>query len=648
VAWRLLRDAPVTSPSSPRNEGIRRRLSVGVEPQRDGTAHVRVWGPACTTIDLVMDADRSRVFPLARRDEGFFEGQVEGIGAGDRYWFRIDGDRLRPDPVSRSQPDGPHGPSAIVDPAAFEWTDAGWPGIIPQGQVLYELHVGTFTPEGTWPAAAAQLPALADLGITVVEMMPIADFAGAFGWGYDGVNLYAPTRLYGTPDDLRRFIDRAHATGLGVILDVVYNHLGPDGNYLNDYSTDYFTDKYTNDWGRAINFEGPRPARQLFVENAGYWIDEYHFDGLRLDATQDVQDASEEHVIASLVRRARTAAGERSILVVAENEPQHTRLVRSPEHGGYGVDALWNDDYHHTALVSLTGHREAYYRDYGGSPQELVSCAKYGYLFQGQWYSWQKKPRGTPALDLPGSAFVSFLENHDQVANSAFGKRLHQVSSPGRYRALTALTLLGPATPMLFQGQEFASTAPFLFFADHGPDLRRAIDTGRREFLAQFPSTADPEVQAALLAPGEESTFRRCKLDLSQRDRHSAAYALHRDLLKLRREDRVLAVASTHRVDGAVLSPSAFLLRFGLGTDDHRLLVVNLGADLDPLVLPEPLLAPPFDCRWVVAWSSAAVRYGGAGRPPVHEEARIFFPGETAMLLRAEPGRSPREKPDER
>jgi maltooligosyltrehalose trehalohydrolase len=615
---------------------VRRRLSGGVEPQPDGTAHARVWAPACTTIDLVLDADRSRAFPLARQEDGFFEGQIDGLAVSDRYWFRIDGDRLRPDPVSRWQPDGPHGPSAIVDPTAFQWSDGDWRGIEPAGQVIYELHVGTFTPQGTWASAAEQLPALLQLGITVVELMPVADFPGRFGWGYDGVNLYAPTRLYGTPDDLRLFVDRAHGEGLGVILDVVYNHVGPDGNYLTNFSPDYFTDKYATDWGRAINFEGPLPARDFFVENAGYWIDEFHFDGLRLDATQAIKDASPEHVIASLVRRARGAAGERRIFMVAENEPQHARLARSPEHGGYGVDALWNDDYHHTAVVALTGRREAYYRDYTGSPQEFVSSAKYGYLFQGQWYAWQEQPRGTPALDLPATAFVSFLENHDQVANSAFGRRLHELSSPGRYRALTALTLLGPATPMLFQGQEFASSAPFLFFADHGEELREAVAAGRRQFLSQFLSTTDPEVRAALAPPGDPATFERCKLDLRERERNAHAYALHRDLLALRKEDPVIAAASSGRMDGAVLTPEIFVLRYGLGTANHRLLVVNLGGDVDPVALPEPLLAPPFGCRWALCWSSEAVRYGGSGRAAVDANAECHFPGETAVLLRSE------------
>jgi maltooligosyltrehalose trehalohydrolase len=565
-------------------------------------------------------------------DDGYFESTLSGLRPGDRYWFRLDGDRLRPDPVSRYQPEGPGGPSAIVDPLAFTWSDREWGGVGPRGQVLYEMHVGTFTPEGTWSAAAEQLPMLADLGVTVIEMMPVADFAGRFGWGYDGVNLYAPSRLYGTPDDLRAFVDRAHALRLGVILDVVYNHLGPDGNYLPDFSPDYFTDRYKNDWGRAINFEGPAPARSYFVENAGYWIDEFHFDGLRLDATQDIKDASTEHVITSIVRRAREAAGKRRVYLVAENEPQDTSLVRPVSEHGSDVDALWNDDYHHTAVVALTGRREAYYTDYKGSVQELVSAAKYGYLYQGQWYEWQKQPRGTPALDLPPHAFVAYLENHDQVANSVYGRRLHQQSSPGRHRALTALTLLGPATPMLFQGQEFAASAPFLFFADHREELRESIRSGRREFLSQFVSVLDPEVASVLPSPVDEATFRQCKLDLEERHTHAPAYALHRDLLHLRAAQP--AINQARRIDGAVLSSEVLLLRY-FGDGDEFALIVNLGCDLDLSPAPEPLLAPPRGTRWTVWWSSESVKYGGSGTPKMNARSVPHLVGESAVLLRA-------------
>jgi maltooligosyltrehalose trehalohydrolase len=598
-----------------------------------------VWAPACRRIDVLVDrarGDRSTV-PLQPEQNGYFAGELPEVRNGDRYQFLLNGELVRPDPASRFQPEGPQGPSEVVDPRTFEWTDAAWQGVAPQGQVIYEMHVGTFTREGTWAAAEGQLPELARLGVTVIEMMPVAEFSGRFGWGYDGVDLYAPTRLYGRPDDLRRFVDRAHQLGIGVILDVVYNHLGPVGNYLADFAPEYFTGKYHNDWGQAINFEGPAPAREFFAENGAYWIDEFHFDGLRLDATQDIKDASATHVIADIVARARAAAPQRRLYIVAENEPQDTRLVRKPAAGGFGVDALWNDDYHHTATVALTGGREAYYHDYTGSPQEFISSLKYGYLFQGQWYAWQKQNRGSSALDLPGHAFIHFLENHDQIANTASGSRLHRRASPGKHRALTALTLLGPATPLLFQGQEFSSSSPFQYFCDHGGDLRDSIRAGRREFLAQFPSTLDPGVQAALPVPDDERTFERCKLDFSERETNAAPYRLHRDLLAIRRSDPAIAAAATARVDGAVIAPSAFVIRYGLGSADDRLLIVNLGADLCLTPVPEPLLAPPEGHEWRLLWSSDATAYGGDGQAPVRTHPEWLVRGESAMLLGPRP-----------
>ena len=613
-----------------------RRLSTGIEIHRHGAGHARVWAPIRKSVEVVLDRDRSQSWLLTRQTDGYFSGELKGVRAGDRYWFRLDGDVLRPDPVSRFQPEGPHGPSEIVDPSTFAWSDARWRGIGPIGQVAYEMHVGTFTPEGTWRSAAGELDSLADLGITVIEMMPVADFAGRFGWGYDGVCLYAPTRLYGTPDDLRRFVDRAHGLGIGVILDVVYNHVGPDGNCLADFSPEYFTDQYENDWGQAINFEGPPAAREFFVQNGAYWIDEFHFDGLRIDATQDIHDASSEHVLAAIVRRSREAAGNRSVYIVAESEPQDTTIVRPAEGGGYGADALWNDDYHHTAVVALTGKREAYYLDYTGTPQEFVSSVKYGYLYQGQWYGWQKQRRGTPALDLPPHKFVAYLENHDQVANTPFGRRLRELTSPARLRALTALLLLGPATPMLFQGQECAASSPFLYFADH-QTLRHPIDSGRREFLSQFPSVQDPDVQLALPRAVDEESFNRSKVDLRERRRHDDWYALHRDLIHLRRADPVIQHAAEERPDGAVIADRAFVVRYRGGARGDRLLVVNLGCDLDLRPVPEPLLAPPIGSRWVLEWSSASPKYGGGGLAPLDLHTCPHIPGETTVFLRSEP-----------
>jgi maltooligosyltrehalose trehalohydrolase len=341
---------------------------------------------------------------MDREADGHFS-VVDEERARGRYWFRLDGERLRPDPASRHQPEGPHEPSAYVDPAAFAWTDKDRIGLHGVGLVVYEMHVGTFTPEGTWAAAAAQLDELARIGIKVIEMMPIAAFPGRFGWGYDGVDL--PPRIYGTPDDLQAFIDRAHKADLGVILDVVYNHLGPAGNYLNELSADYFTDKHTTDWGRAINFEGPEPVRQLFVQNAGYWIDEYHFDGLRLDATQNIKDESSRHIMADMIASARAAARRQPIFIVAENEPQDTMLVRPPDRGGYGVDALER----RCAPCrdrGADGRREAYHRLHGLRAGHLVRAFRVS--VSGEAVRGRKGP-GTPALDLRPHRFVASGES---------------------------------------------------------------------------------------------------------------------------------------------------------------------------------------------------------------------------------------------
>ncbi|MGH9640614.1 MAG: alpha-amylase family glycosyl hydrolase, partial [Bryobacteraceae bacterium] len=346
--------------------------------------------------------------------------------------------------------------------------------------MIYEIHLGTFTRGGTWRSTAEKLEYLRDTGITVIEVMPVADFPGKFGWGYDGVQPYAPASIYGRPDELRAFVDRAHSLRLAVILDVVYNHIGPDGDYLDKFSPFYFSKKYKTDWGEAINYDSEHclPVREFFRENAAYWIREFHLDGLRLDATQSLHDESRPHIIAEIGQAARQAAAPRSILLIGENEPQNTTLLKPLHEGGYGLDALWNDDYHHTAMVALTGKSEAYYSDYGGSAQEFISAVKYGYLFQGQRYRWQKKRRGTPTFGLPRNAFVNFIQNHDQVANSGRGQRVHEATSPGLLRAITALTLLAPGTPMLFQGQEFAASSPFLYFADHKPELADKIAKG--------------------------------------------------------------------------------------------------------------------------------------------------------------------------
>jgi maltooligosyltrehalose trehalohydrolase len=621
-----------------------RCLPVGADVHPQGGVHFRVWASKRHRVEVVLEGGPGHrpgaapvVVALEPEGTGYYSGLVAEAAAGTLYRYRLDGEPERyADPASRFQPDGPHGPSQVVDPHTFPWHDQHWRGVLLEGQVLYEMHLGTFTPEGTWEAAGRKLPALAALGVTVLEIMPIADFPGRFGWGYDGVNLFAPTRLYGTPDDCRRFIDRAHALGMGVILDVVYNHIGPEGNVLPHFSPEYFTDRYSTDWGEAINYEDAHagPVREYFLANAGYWVEEFHFDGLRIDATQNIYDTSSDHILAAITRRVRRAAGGRATLLVGENEPQHTQLVRLPAQGGYGLDALWNDDFHHSATVAMTGRNEAYYTDYHGTPQELISALKYGWLYQGQYYTWQQKRRGTPALDLQPAVFVTFLQNHDQIANSGRGLRAHQLTSPGRYKALTAVMLLGPGTPMLFQGQEFAASSPFFYFTDFPKDLAQLTQQGRAKFLSQFPSVAQPDMQARLRDPADPETFARSKLDLSERQRHAGMYALHRDLLRLRREDPVFRAQRRGGLDGAVLGPEAFVLRFfGVQADD-RLLVVNLGRDLPLQPAPEPLLAPPEGMVWKILWSSEDPHYDGGGTAPLEGEEGWQIPGHAAVVLR--------------
>ena len=635
----------------------KRRYPIGAELIASDQTHFRVWAPKAQDADLVIEEsaekNAQRTFhPLEAEDGGYFSG-VGDVGAGSFYRFRINkAEHFHPDPASRFQPYGPHGSSCVVDPTTFPWTDANWPGLKMKGQVIYEMHIGTFTPEGTWESAAKQLSELAKIGITVVEMMPIADFPGNFGWGYDGVDLFAPTHLYGTPDDLRSFVNHAHSLGLGVILDVVYNHFGPDGNYLGVYSDDYLTREKENDWGDSINFDGPNSGsvREFYITNGRYWIDEFHFDGFRFDATQSILDKSDEHIIGAIGRAARKTAGKRSIILIAENERQETKLIKPRSEGGDDLDGLLNDDFHHSAVVALTGRNEAYYTDYLGSPQEFISAAKYGYLFQGQPYSWQEAPRGTPTFKASPEAFVAFIENHDQVANTAAGERLRFQTSPGRYRAMTALLLLGPWTPMLFQGQEFGASTPFIFFTDVGDGpMREAIRRGRFEFLAQFPSLATEETQKALPVPSDPTVFVRSKLDFSERQKNKEFYDLHVDLLQLRHDDSRFREQTSGGVDGAVLGPASFVLRyFSEGNNDDRLLVVNLGKQRVLVPAPEPLLAPPLGLEWETLWSSESVSYGGSGGVTVATQDGWTLPAEATTALRLVPEKEPRRQPKRR
>jgi maltooligosyltrehalose trehalohydrolase len=641
-----MQPAAEPAPNAPEDVRSGARPLAGTDLTGDGV-RFRVWAPGRHKLAVLIEGPGpSARLAMRQASDGLWIADGPGLRAGTRYRFLVDGhDQPLPDPYSRFQPEGPDGPSEVIDPAAFPWDDADWKGVRLPGQIIYEMHIGSFSPEGTWEGAARRLQQLRELGVTVLQVMPVSEFAGEFGWGYDGVDLFAPYHRYGRPDDFRRFVAQAHRLGLAVILDVVYNHFGPAGNYLDRFSRHYFADKHT-EWGQAINYDGlhAEGARSLAVDNAAYWIREFHLDGLRLDATQAIYDESKDHLVTALTRAARAAARttgtnvDRSIVIVGENEPQDCRMITPPAQGGHGLDALYNEDLHHTAVVAATGCIDGYYSEYTGTPQELLSAVKHGFLFQGQRYHWQKQRRGRPARGIAPAQIVGFLENHDQVANSTTGERLWQLTSPGRHRALTTLLFCGPWTPFLFQGAEWNSSRPFFYFADHHPELAALVRKGRGEFLSQFTSCQSPEAQAALADPGDRATFETSRLDWDERDRpeHARALALHRDLIALRKRDPVLAAQGRPPVtlDGAVLGPECFLVRYFEDSADDRLLIVNLGRELRLRPAPEPLLAAPEGGRWRLIFSSDDRRYGGPGAcAPESEDEGWTIAGQAACLL---------------
>lgn len=615
---------------------IKRRYPIGAEIIPKRGVHFRLWAHSHSKVNLILENPKKRK-SLAMKQEknGYFSLLVPEAKEGSLYRFQLgNSEQLLADPASRFQPTGPFGSSAVVNPK-YPWTDKEWAGAGLEGSVMYEMHIGTFTPEGTFRAAMKHLDELASLGINVIELMPLNEFPGHFGWGYDGVNLYAPKHTYGTPNDVKAFINKAHNLGIGVVLDVVYNHFGPDGNQVIQFSPDYLTDKFHTDWGKAINYDNDS-VREFFLTNGKYWIEEFHFDGLRVDAIWCIYCSRNPSFLAELSRTVKNAGGKRKTILVGEDESQQVRHLKSVEDGGTGFDALWNDDFHHTAFVALTGKREAYYTDYLGSPQEFISAIKYGFLYQGQYYLWQSKNRGTPNLNLPRASMVIFLENHDQIANSGSGRRLIERCDFGEYKSLTCLLLLGPNTPLLFQGQEFGSTKPFFYFADHSEDLNALIAKGRREALAQFPRLSTKEAMKALKDPGDPSTFTSCKLDFHEKDENKEIFILYRDLLKLRKDDPVFSQMQKKRIkiDGAVLGANIFLLRY-FGEDlGDRLLVVNLGIDHYFIPAPEPLLVAGEDAEWSVLWSSESVIYGGEGTPSI-KMPKWKILGHSAIVLKS-------------
>lgn len=561
----------------------------------------RLWAPGCEQVMLHVDDAAGRV--MTPRGDGWFELLVAEAAAGVRYRFEVNDGLRVPDPASRFNPDDVHGASVVVDPAAFAWNDATWKGRPWEEAVVYELHVGTFSPAGTFAGVIDRLDYLVDLGITAIELMPVADFPGARNWGYDGVLLFAPDSRYGTPDELKALVQAAHARGLMVLLDVVYNHFGPEGNYLYVYARTFFSERHHTLWGAAINFDGPGSStvRDFFIHNALYWLQEYHFDGLRLDAVHAIVDDSGPHLLAELAERVHAAVGgERAVHLILENDANEARYLGN---GRYA--AQWNDDIHHALHILVTGETDGYYADYADAPLiHLGRCLTEGFAYQGEASAYHDgAARGEPSVDLPLQAFVSFLQNHDQIGNRAFGERLTQLAPAPAVRAAAAILLLAPSIPLLFMGEEFGATTPFQFFCDFGGELRDAVTRGRRQEFRKFTRFADPAAQAAIPDPNDSETFLASKLDwrAAADARGADSLAYYRGLLKLRR-DLIVPRLRAIEAGACAFEVSAGSLRVGwqLADGSQLRLVANLSQ--------RPLGTVELEGRIVFATSAAAAR----------------------------------------
>ena len=585
------------------------KLPLGAEYLDPDNTSFTLWAPVAQTVELMLEGEAN---PMQRDEKGIFHLATEAT-PGTRYRYKINGGTEVPDPASRRQPEDVHGPSEVVDPRAFDWTDDDWKGRPWHETVLYELHVGAFSPEGTFAGVRERLDYLVDLGVTAIELMPLSDFPGGRNWGYDGVLPYAPDSSYGTPDELKDLIQTAHSKGLQVFLDVVYNHFGPDGNYLGLYAPNFFTERHETPWGAAVNVDGEGGAnvREFFVHNALYWILEYGFDGLRLDAVHAIIDDSEKHLLIELAERVREATRDRHVHLVLENEENSAALLRGP------YTAQWNDDIHHALHTALTGEDSAYYEDYADAPVKYLGrCLAEGFGYQGEVSRHRGNRRGETSGDLAPLSFVALLQNHDQIGNRAFGERITALASPEAVRAAASIYLLAPSIPMLFMGEEWGASTPFTFFCDFEGDLAGLVTDGRRAEFAKFPEFSDPATRDRIPDPNAPKTFDLSKLDWNEREtpEHTAWLNFYRELLRVRRDlitprlqemsggeaiyrlvgERGLRVQWTLG-DGAMLTLLANLGDEALGGFEQavgELLYATPGADEDERELP----------AWSVAW----------------------------------------------
>lgn len=559
-------------------------LDIGATPLPDGSTRFRVWGPRAQKIRVVMPGSDRTPAPLTPEGNGYFSGTVAGFGDGDRYSYLLDDTLERPDPASRFQPEGVHGQSQIVDPNSYQWSDKGWRGLPLDQYIIYELHVGTFTPSGTFDGVISRLDYLVELGITAVELMPVAQFPGVRNWGYDGTFPFSPQNSYGGPEGLKRLVDACHARGLAVTLDVVYNHLGPEGNYLHAFGP-YFTDRYRTPWGDAFNFDGPDSdaVRSYFISNALYWITEFHIDALRLDAIHGIYDFSARHILQELaeaVRRQGAVLGRQAYLI-AESDLNDVRVIKPSESGGYGLDAQWNDDFHHALRALLTGDRDGYYADFGLF-SDMVKSFKEGFVLSGGYSSYRRRRHGSSSADISPGRLVVFSQNHDQVGNRMCGERLGEHLTVQQLKLAVASVLLSPYLPLLFMGEEYAETAPFPYFVSHGDaGLVEGVRRGRQEEFSAFGNQGCPP------DPQSEATFLSAKLDQEQRllDGQRSIFDFYRELIRLRKECAPLSRLS--RADMQVIAnEEEQLLAVILSAGDSQLFCLFNYSDQNRLIQP--------------------------------------------------------------
>ena len=600
---------PMTEAAQSLSEAVW-KPTLGAIDLGNGRCRFRVWAPAAERVEVEIRGKRPRLLPLEPSGEGYFSIEAEGVGPGDLYLIRLDGKQGRPDPASRFQPEGVHGPSMVVD-RSFAWTDADWRGLPLPAFIFYELHVGTFTPEGTFDAVIPHLDRLRDLGVTAIEIMPVAQFPGTRNWGYDGVALYAVQNSYGGPEGLKRLVDACHARGLAVVLDVVYNHLGPEGNYLSEFGP-YFTARYKTPWGLALNYDGPEcdPVRAFFIENALHWLAEYRFDGLRLDAVHAIADASERPFLQELGTAVRKLADrlERPLYLFPESDLNTLAFVRPPDRGGCGLHAQWTDDFHHCLHSLLTGERSGYYQDFGSLAQMAKSMAG-GFVYTGEHSAFRRRRHGVPAGEVEAWRHVACAQNHDQTGNRMQGERLTALVSFESLKLAAGAVILSPFLPLLFMGEEYGETAPFQYFVSHSdPDLVESVRNGRKEEFSDFLWQGDPP------DPQAEETFARSRLNhaLREEETHRVLESFYRELLRLRRSIPALAHLSKDSVTATPL-------------EEQRVLLVRRAAP-GPAVFNEILIVLSFadegskpasirfpEGAWRKILDSADERWGGPG-----------------------------------